>query len=213
MVPNSHVNYVVKVDGTEKTYHVDMMQELVSRAPDLVPDTISVNDSDTLTKSNVVDKSLKASDSVLIGTASSPFLNSFEPYTCEFSKPLVIPASSVSIIHEDSDPIDPGYANDFSNIILPSLVQKETAQDVKVNPDLSPEQKSDIQSLLEEFHTVFSDVPAMTNCIEHVIKLSSNEPIKLKPYPLPFTSQQVVRDEVCSMLELDVIEPSDSPYC
>ena len=118
VVPNSNVNYVVKVDGTEKTYHVDMMQEFVSRAPDLVPDTISVNDSDTLTESNVDDKSLKASDSVLIGTASSPLLNSFEPYACKLSIPSVIPASSVRIIYEDSDPIDPGYTNDFFPILF-----------------------------------------------------------------------------------------------
>ena len=35
----------------------------------------------------------------------------------------------------------------------------------------------------------------------------------MKPYPLPFTSLDVVKDEVRSMLDLDVIEPSDSPYC
>ena len=213
VVPNSNVNYIVDVDGIHKTYHVDMMQEFVIRPDILVPRTVGIQDCGKLPTSNAIDKCLSASEEVLNGATSSTLLNSFEPCILDSGFEPPVPACSVGIIHEDLDPVDPGFTNDFSSIVLPSLVQKETAFDVKVSPDLSVKQKSEIKSVLTEFYNVFSDVPDITSCITHDIKLSSEEPIKLKPYPLPFTSEGLVRDEVSSMLELDVIEPSESPYC
>ena len=44
VVPNSNVNYVVRVNGHDKTFHVDMLQKFVPRPDDLVPETINVND-------------------------------------------------------------------------------------------------------------------------------------------------------------------------
>ena len=71
-------------------------------------------------------------------------------------------------------------------------------------------QKSDVNKVLLEFNEIFTDVPSKTDCIEHSIELVSEQPVKLRPYPLPFASEQIVRDEVEGMLKAGVIEPSTS---
>ena len=49
--------------------------------------------------------------------------------------------------------------------------------------------------------------------MEHDIKLTTDTPVHVKQYPLPYNIMQTVGDEVRSMVELGVIELSDSPYC
>jgi len=48
-------------------------------------------------------------------------------------------------------------------------LQKETVKDVKINPDLSPEQQSEVRTLLEEYQDIFTDVPSITPLEEHRI--------------------------------------------
>ena len=66
--------------------------------------------------------------------------------------------------------------------------------------------------MVNAFSEIFSEVPSKTECIEHKIIVSTDDPVRRKPYPLPFTSEQIVRDEISEMIENDIIEPSDSPY-
>lgn len=66
--------------------------------------------------------------------------------------------------------------------------------------------------MLDEFSDVLSDLPGLTTLGVHQIKLTSEKPIRSKPYPLSFTSRDTVCEEVRKMLEAGVIEPSDSPY-
>ena len=49
--------------------------------------------------------------------------------------------------------------------------------------------------------------------MEHDIKLTTDTPVWVKQYPLPYSMMQAVNDEVRSMIELSVIERSESPYC
>jgi len=93
-----------------------------------------------------------------------------------------------------------------------SVVQKETFQDVQVNPELEPEKRQQVFELLSDFQDIFSDIPKVTTLGEHSIKLTSSEPIRSKAYPLPFTSRQEVEKEIDSMLASAVIEPSTAPY-
>lgn len=46
----------------------------------------------------------------------------------------------------------------------------------------------------------------------HDIQLTTNEPLRSKPYPLPFALREEVSKEVKSMLEMGIIEKCDSPY-
>ena len=113
------------------------------------------------------------------------------------------------MIFEDDTPL-----TDSSDVCsqMPSISATETAQQVRINPSLPETQQQELQGLLAEFPDVLTDVPGKTKVSEHDIKLSSNEPFHKKPYPIPHALRQTVEQEVESMLKMDIIEPSESPY-
>ncbi|XP_071487082.1 uncharacterized protein [Diadema antillarum] len=88
---------------------------------------------------------------------------------------------------------------------------KESLDDVSINSALSSPQKEQVNELLNEYKDVLSDLPGRTTLGEHHIKLKGNEHLKSKPYPIPHSLRDTVREEVKTMLSLGVIEPSESP--
>jgi len=91
---------------------------------------------------------------------------------------------------------------------------KETYHDVKINPELSDEQTQDVKRLLREYKEIFTDTPSVTNLCEHEITLTSDEPIRGKPYTLPHAHamREVLDKEIETMLKLGIIEPSTAAY-
>jgi len=82
-----------------------------------------------------------------------------------------------------------------------------------INPELEPDQIKDLRELVSEYNRdIFSDVPRLKNLAEHKIKVTTDVPIKSKPYPLPYAMRSVVDDELDVMLKLGVIEPCNSVY-
>ena len=57
--------------------------------------------------------------------------------------------------------------DDKELLALYSVKQKENVNDVVINPDLSSEQHDEVRSLSIEYKEIFSDVPKVTNLIEH----------------------------------------------
>ena len=49
--------------------------------------------------------------------------------------------------------------------------------------------------------------------LDHDIKLTTDTPVRVKQYPLPFRMLETVGDELRSMIDLGIVERSDSPYC
>ena len=188
VVPGSEVNYVIDINGRQKNYHINMLKEYVMRPQDLVPEietvcNVSFSVPEIETVCNVITKQVDVED--------------------------MLSCSNVSVIddiHEETD------SESFSQIELPSLKQTESIVDVKVNSELTDSQKADVTHVLQECSNIFTDVPLKTECIEHVIELTSEEPVHLKPYPLPFSSEKIVSEEVDSMLRAGVISESNSPF-
>lgn len=73
-------------------------------------------------------------------------------------------------------------------------------------------QVQQVQSLLWKYTDIMTDVPGHTNVLEHDIKLTSKDPVKQKPYPIPYAMVGEVEKEIDKMLKLNVIEESNSPY-
>ena len=107
--------------------------------------------------------------------------------------------------------IEPEESEEDEMSLFTSL-QTETYKDVRINSELTEEQKGEVMELLEEFQDVFTDVPGLTNLGEHSITLTTEEPIYSKPYSLPHAMQKEVEKELDNMLKLSVIEPSTSAY-
>ena len=95
---------------------------------------------------------------------------------------------------------------------MPEFQGKETVVDVRINPELSATHLAEVSQLLEDLKDVLTDVPGETNLIEHEIKLVSDQPVRTKQYPLPFSMTETIKDETEKMLEMGIIEPSKSPY-
>ena len=98
-------------------------------------------------------------------------------------------------------------------IETPSVCESGEGTQVNINPALSQEEQNQVRSLVQEFSGTFSEKLGRTTLMEHDIKLTTDTPVHVKQYPLPYSMMQAVGDEVRSMIELGIIERSESPYC
>ena len=94
----------------------------------------------------------------------------------------------------------------------PRLEPKESIEDVHINPDLSHEKQEQLRALVREFPDVLTDLPGRTSVTEHEIKLTSDYPVRSKPYPVPHALKDTIKAEVDCMLKMEIITPIDSPY-
>ena len=100
----------------------------------------------------------------------------------------------------------------WEECICPKKEQTQSFTDVRISENLLPNQRGKVTELLKKYKDVLTDLPGKTNLEKHEIKLTSCDPIRTKGYPVPFHTKEVLEKEVRDMLELDVIEPSNSPY-
>ena len=84
---------------------------------------------------------------------------------------------------------------------------------MNINPALSQEEQNQVRSLVQEFSGTFSEKQGRTTLMKHDIKLTTDTPVRVKQYPLPYSMMQAVGNKVRSMIELGVIERSERPYC
>uniref|UniRef100_A0A3P9KG95 Gypsy retrotransposon integrase-like protein 1 n=1 Tax=Oryzias latipes TaxID=8090 RepID=A0A3P9KG95_ORYLA len=77
---------------------------------------------------------------------------------------------------------------------------------------LPPEQTTQIMDLFRETPSLFSAQPGRTILISHSIRLKDGRPIRQRPYRVPQKLVGRLNDEVRKMLELGVIEPSNSEW-
>ena len=110
----------------------------------------------------------------------------------------------MSIIEDDPE-------NEY-DITIQKELPSETYLNVDINPDLEECHKQRVIELVEEFKDIFSDQPKITNLGEHEIRLTSIEPVRSKPYPLPYAMRDKLDKEIERMMDMGVIEKSTSAY-
>ena len=120
---------------------------------------------------------------------------------------LKMSAGAEMLMDEEMPSID-----EDSLLELGTYKQKEDVSDVKLGTELGDSQSRQLQALMENYAEVFSDVPGRTSKIEHRIDLVDEEPVRLKPYPLPYALRQELKEEIKEMLDMGVIRKSSSPY-
>lgn len=126
----------------------------------------------------------------------------------ERDPPTII--SSCAVIEEETTESE-NFESDFP-LESPPSIATETYQDVNIDNDLSDPQKDEVRRLLLDFQDVLSDIPNRTNLAQHEIHLTTTDPIRNKPYQIPFALRDAVRDEIKKMIEMGIIESSESPY-
>jgi hypothetical protein len=113
--------------------------------------------------------------------------------------------SAAAVLESDDD-------EDADMLVNCRSQQTETYPNVQINPALDPLKHRQVRELVEEFSEIFSDVPRVTNLGERSIRLTSLDPVRSKPYPLPYASHEALDKELDSMLACNIIEPSTAPY-
>ena len=73
--------------------------------------------------------------------------------------------------------------------------------------------KRSIKISQTEVESTFTGKPGCTTLLEHDIKLTRDAPVRVKQYPLSFNMMEAAKDEVRDIIDLGIVEPSDSPYC
>jgi len=123
-----------------------------------------------------------------------------------------VEATSVACVIEEEVSDEAMSGKDVEALPLYNVRQRETVDDVIVNPELSAEQRNQVKDLLVEYKEIFSDVPKVTHLIEHKVELTESEPVKKKPYPIPYKMQEVTDKEIKDMLAMGIIERCEAPY-
>ncbi|XP_068212662.1 uncharacterized protein [Palaemon carinicauda] len=98
-------------------------------------------------------------------------------------------------------------------VIGKKVLDTESGTEPDVNPYLTAEQKAELSILLDSYKDVLSDIPGCVKNFSHSIQLTTTEPVKRKPYAVPYHLREVFNREVDKLLELDIIEASISNYC
>ena len=117
-------------------------------------------------------------------------------------------AEATASVNEDDD------TEEFSldDCAFPMAKQPESYNDVRFSDTLTSEKRSEVETLIEQYPEVLSSLQGRTDQKQHDIKLLTSEPIRSKGYPIPFKTRDVMEAEIQEMIDLDVIEPSISPY-
>ena len=93
-----------------------------------------------------------------------------------------------------------------------SLSWKENFKDIKVSPKLTSTQKDELESLIHEFKPLFTDKPGSNSLIERSTNLTSDVPVRSKPYSVPYGVRKSPKNDIQEMQDLSTIRVSNSPY-
>ena len=107
---------------------------------------------------------------------------------------------------------EPNETEGLPEVILPPVEAKESFADKHIDDGLSDERLADIKQVLEQNQSVLSDLPEKTHLTEHSVHLTSDVPVRSRANPTPHATRQVVKQEIEAMLQLGVIESSESAY-
>ncbi|XP_064649953.1 uncharacterized protein LOC135501648 [Lineus longissimus] len=113
-------------------------------------------------------------------------------------------AATVAVVDDDDEWEQDGQVCGRLPALHPRLLcpSSETVKDVHVSDKLSTSQKQQVEELLTSFSDVLSDQPGQTTLIEHDIKTTTDNPVRVKQYPLPYSMQSTIIKEMETMLQM-----------
>ena len=192
------VNYIIDQNGAEKIYHINMLKKYIRRHP--VPS--AGIDEETNVVLSILDPFLSVVPSeypLVEFTPPSPAAAAATGLSgvtgarhasaaavgaaaTDAAAAAAAPAASAAVCAAVSMP------DDDSDFDLPVTVDGKIESHrvgIDINRDLDASKINDIELLVDEFQSVFSETPGCTDVIKHGIILSSTEKFKPKIYPVP----------------------------
>ena len=86
-------------------------------------------------------------------------------------------------------------------------------EDAATGPNLTDEQRTEFTDLANQFSNLFTEAPGTTELVQHHIELTSDEPVRSRPYPVPYSMRESLRKDIADMIKMGVIRESSSPLC
>lgn len=133
-----------------------------------------------------------------------------------YMKVLVIP----SVVHELILGIDFlkifKIKADFDNLTFDAKINSScnVINSILDKNDLSDTQQSQLDNIIDLYKSIdSSDKLGLTSVISHSIDTGDAKPIRQRQYPLSPKMQEYLVKEVHEMLKLNIIQPSQSPWC
>ena len=83
-----------------------------------------------------------------------------------------------------------------------------STSDQGIKTTLSHPQSNQLERLQNEFGDVIQDISGKTTMVEHMLSTGDSLPIRLPPYWLAHTAQETLCEEIKTLLEQAIIEPS-----
>ena len=117
----------------------------------------------------------------------------------------VLHAVATAVIEQSESGLE--EAVDDENLLeLGTLHPEETVEDVTFGRQLIDEQKDQLQEVVRKYKHIFTDVPGHVNVIEHEVKLTLNEPIRSKPYTIPYNARESLKRDIQDMEKMGLSE-------
>ena len=114
--------------------------------------------------------------------------------------------------HAESEIVEVDPAENIDFLEIGGYVAKESVKDVAIGDNLSHEQRAEFMDLANEFQSLFTEAPGTTSLAQHHIKLTSDQPVRSRPYPVPYSLRESLKKDITDMMEMGVIRESSSPY-
>ena len=108
--------------------------------------------------------------------------------------------------------LDPDDDDDNGFLEIGGYVAKEFIADVETGPDLNKTQRAEFINLAQECSSLFTEAPRTMNLVQHHINLTSNEPVRSKLYPVPYSMRESLKKDIDDMMKIGIIRESNSPY-
>ena len=119
----------------------------------------------------------------------------------------IVPEVEAIDIEPDTDP-----DGDEDFVEIDGYTAKESIDDVTLAPNLTEVQKAKFMRCANQFSSLFTEAPGTTNLIEHHTNLTTEDPVRSKPYPLPYSMREELKKGIDDMIKMGVIRESTSPY-
>ena len=112
-------------------------------------------------------------------------------------------------VKSEAEEVDPVDGVDFLEI--GGYVAKESIKDVATGDNLTDEQRAEFIDLASQFQSLFTEAPGTTSLAQHHIKLTSDQPVRSSPYPVPYSLRESLKRDITDMMTMGVIRESSSP--
>jgi len=134
-------------------------------------------------------------------------VNMLKPY---YRRPETVNLLECELISEPSDESDselPYLSSDPDTFDVEEILGNSNLEQRLESHDIEK-----LRYLLKRHSKVFSNKPGVTHLVEHDIVLTSDKPLRAKPYRMSPRQTQILKEEIRKMLDQKIIEVGESDY-